>query len=88
MNSTGTALDALALQRVFSGLVASYPVNIFDSVSAIVYYDWNSEKAYLFAGYQKTHDAWKLNIMAYTSDSGIASYLSGNGIRLMLTYNH
>ena len=87
-SNSGSALDELTFNRSFTGILASYPVSVFDNVNAIIYYDWMNNKAYLFAGYQRTFDNFKYNLMVYTSDANTASYISGNGVRFIVTYNH
>ncbi len=80
----------------FSLISLSYPIGIFDNLSAIVYFDWDNKSAYNFINWQKQFDKITLYIMGYwnpenyqipTLDKGENLY-AGKGLQLMLVYNH
>jgi hypothetical protein len=74
----------------------SYPVSIFDNLSAIVYYDWNNKKAYNFLNWQKQFDNITLYFMGFWNpkdynipEQGVGQNLfAGRGIQVMLVFNH
>jgi len=80
----------------FSLLSMSYPVGLFDNVSAIVYYDWKNNNAYNFVNYQKQIKNISLFAMAYwnpesyaiPTQGGSTNLFGGKGIQLMLVWNH
>ncbi|CAH8285610.1 hypothetical protein EV196_10650 [Mariniflexile fucanivorans] len=79
-----------------SALTASYPLNIFDNLSTILYYDWESENMTFFVNYE--HQFKKLTgylMLLYNpetqqaiQENDLVSNFSGPGIRFMLVYNH
>jgi hypothetical protein len=80
----------------FSLLSLSYPLGLFDNVSAIVYYDWTNSKAYSFVNWQRQFDRLTLYVMGYanpryynipTRQSGETTY-AGTGIQLMVVFNY
>ncbi len=80
----------------FSAVSFSYPVGIFDKLSAVFYYDWNSQSVYNFVNWQKTYNAISIHLMAYWNpvnsslpNSGLSSGLyGGKGLQLMLVFNY
>jgi hypothetical protein len=80
----------------FSLMSVSYPVSIFDNLSAIVYFDWNKKKAYNFINWQKQFDKITLYFMGFWNpvdynipDQGQGQNLfAGKGVQVMLVFNH
>lgn len=87
---------AMSQTATFSLLSLSYPIGIFDQVSAIIYYDWNNANAYNFVNYQKQFSKLTLYVMAYWNpenfnvplQGGSTTVFGGKGIQLMLVFNH
>jgi hypothetical protein len=79
----------------FSLLTASYPAGLFDNLSAIIYYNWNSHQIYNFATWQRQSDNIVFYLMAYwnpegyglPSQTGTQNYFSGKGFRIMFVCN-
>lgn len=71
-----------------SAVMADYPSGITDNYIAIIYYDWNQRLGYPFGGWQRTYDKWQFNLMAYSVPAGASPLFSGNGIELLVTFNH
>ncbi|MBT6007449.1 MAG: hypothetical protein HOG79_17140, partial [Prolixibacteraceae bacterium] len=80
----------------FSLLNLSYPIGMFDNLSAIVYYDWTNNKSYNFINWQKQFDKISLFFMGYwnpevfqiptqTTDQNL---YGGKGIQVMFVFNH
>jgi hypothetical protein len=80
----------------FSLLSVSYPVSIFDNITGIVYFDWNSKKSYNFLNWQKQFDNITLYFMGYWNPvqynipaQGLGENLfAGKGVQVMLVFNH
>ena len=80
----------------FSLLSMSYPIGLFDNISAIVYYDWSSNNAYNFVNYQRQFENISLYVMGYwnpenykiPTQGGSTNLFGGKGIQLMLVWNH
>lgn len=80
----------------FSLLNLSYPIGMFDNLSAIVYYNWTDNKSYNFINWQKQFDKITLFVMAYwnpkeyqipTQNTG-QTLFAGKGIQLMFVWNY
>lgn len=79
----------------FSALLARYPLNLLDSLGAILYFDWRHEQAYGFANWQRTYDHWQFHVMAFWNprQAQIINVQSGNnlfggkGFQLMAVWN-
>lgn len=80
----------------FSLLNLSYPMGMFDNISAIVYYDWTNKKSYNFLNWQKQFDRFSLYLMGYinpkeynipTQGAGEILY-AGRGVQVMVVFNH
>lgn len=79
-----------------SAFTVSYPINLFDNLSTIFYYDWEAENITFFVNYE--HQFKKLTgylMLFYNPETqqvirqnDLVNNFSGPGIRLMLVYNH
>lgn len=80
----------------FSLLQLSYPIGIFDNISAMIYYDFRTNKTYNFLSWQKTFDKISLYLIGYLNpeEYNIPAYggknnlYAGKGIQFMFVYNH
>ncbi len=84
----------------FTAAMASLPLGMFDAITAIAYYDWDSRQLRKYLRYSRTYDALSVNLMLSTSprrDSYEPKYqqylpdqLAGFGttVNFMLIYNH
>jgi hypothetical protein len=80
----------------FSLLNLSYPIGMFDNLSAIIYYNWTDNKAYNFINWQKQFDKITLFVMAYwnpkeyqiPTQNTEQTLFAGKGIQLMFVWNH
>jgi len=80
----------------FSLLNLSYPLGLFDKISAIVYFDWANNKAYNFLNWQRVFNKYTLYLMAYINpkDYNIPTpgsddlLYAGSGIQLIFVFNH
>lgn len=80
----------------FSLISLSYPVSLFDNVSAIVYYDWTNNKAYNFLNWQRQSNRFTYYLIGYVNPKqydipaqGTGDILyAGSGIQLMVVFNH
>ena len=80
----------------FTAATVSYPLGIFDNISAIVYRDWTNENTYNFINWQHTLNRFTFYLMAFLNPetfrlpqvSDAAKMFSGKGFQLMLVFNH
>lgn len=89
---------AFAFENVtsFSLLNVSYPIGMFDNLSAIIYYNWTDNKAYNFINWQKQFNNITLYVMAYWNPKDYQiptqnteqTLFAGKGIQLMFVWNH
>lgn len=79
-----------------TALSASYPLGLFDNLSAIIYYDWTNEKVYNTIQLQHQFAAWTLNVLAFWNprDANLPqqgetqNLLGGKGIQLLAVYKY
>ncbi len=80
----------------FSLLTFSYPIGLFDKLSAIVYFNWTNKTLYNFVTWQKQFDNLMLYLMGYwnpdayelPAQTGSENMFSGKGIQIMFVFNH
>lgn len=80
----------------FSLLNLSYPIGLFDNLSAIVYYDWTNKTSYNFISWQKQLNKISLYLMGYINPKNYKiptqgrgeMLFAGTGIQIMLVFNH
>lgn len=75
---------------------ANYPLGFFDTITAMCYYNWNSQDKTVFVNYEHQFSKITGYVMFYYNpdtqqaiqDNELNNNFSGPGIRLMLVYNH
>ncbi len=79
----------------FSGLSLSYPVGMFDNISAMIYYDWTNNGSYNFINWQRQLNHITLYVMAYWNPATYqipaqaeSNRFAGKGLQVMLVWNH
>jgi hypothetical protein len=79
-----------------SALLADYPLSFLDTVLAIIYYDWEIDDWSGFLTWRRSYDQWQVHASAFRNpdrtsiaqDATTGSSFSGNGVQLMLVFNH
>ena len=74
-----------------SAYMLTYPIGLFDSLSAIGYYAWDEEEYSQHLSWQRTYDTWTidLSLFRYPDNTQAGNVLrSGYGGQLMLIYYH
>jgi hypothetical protein len=80
----------------FTGTSWSYPLGMFDNISAIFYYDWTNDNLYNFVNWKRQFNKFSFYLMAYWNPKNYkmpqqdnsGELFSGKGIQIMLVYNH
>ena len=80
----------------FSALNVTYPLGLFDDISAIVYYDWKNNNTYNFINWKKQFRNLSLYVMGYANpksyniplQEGGQDYFIGTGMQVMVVYNY
>jgi hypothetical protein len=80
----------------FSLLSISYPIGIFDNLSAMVYYSWDMDEFYTFLNWQRTYNRISLHLMTYWNpetfnlpQQNLSNNLfGGKGVQFMFVFNH
>ncbi len=80
----------------FSGLSLSYPIGIFDRLSAILYYDWTDKKSYNFINWQREMNHVTFYLMGYWNPKNYQlpaqslenNRFAGKGLQVMVVWNH
>ena len=79
-----------------TALSVMYPIGMFDTINAILYYDWNNKALYNFVNWYRQFDHTTLYVMGYWNPennqlptTGVAENLYGGvGIQVMFVLNH
>lgn len=81
---------------IFGLLSASYPINIFHRVQAMVFYDFSNSDIYRFINWSLTYDRWTFYLMGFWNPDRFKLYnldyqtslYAGWGFQLMAVFNH
>lgn len=79
-----------------TGLMFTYPIGLFDTLSSFVFYSWDAELALLYLSWQRNYDDWTFVLNTFLSSDAESSFslgqgisdFSSRGIQLMLIFNH
>ncbi|MBS4013994.1 MAG: hypothetical protein KGZ97_09615 [Bacteroidetes bacterium] len=85
-----------ANKKYFSAASLSYPLDIFNNLSAMVYYDWSNKNYYNFLNFQHSRDNVSFFIMAFWNpetfnlpqQNEASKLFAGRGMQLMVVYNY
>lgn len=93
-----TDQEAYAFENTvtFSLLSLSYPIGLFDNLSAIIYYNWTDNSLYNFINWQRDFSHFTLYVMAYWNPDdyyvplqhSAENLYAGKGLQVMLVLNH
>jgi len=80
----------------FSGLSLNYSLGTLDRISIILYRDWIDQDWYRLITLQRTYDNWIIYLLGFWNPNNIQLYqtqggnslFAGNGIQLMIVFNH
>ncbi|MCK5145791.1 hypothetical protein KAR48_03495 [bacterium] len=80
----------------FTALSLNYPLGLLDTVSGLLYRDWDSGSWYRFIRWQRTYDAIQLHAMAFWNPDrfamlpqmGSSPAMAGKGFQLLFVFNH
>lgn len=86
--ASGTEFSGSGNTREYSALMTDFSVTLLDTVRAIGYYDWDSEDVYAYLGIERAYDNWMVNLSGFSGPGDRGSVYDGDGIMLMLTFNH
>jgi len=79
----------------FSALSLGYPLGLLDSLSFIIYYDWDNKDLYSFLNWRRTYDRWTINVIGFWNPARFQIYqnlpentlYAGKGFQIMLVFN-
>ena len=80
----------------FTAASLSYPLGIFDNISAIIYRDWTNENIYSFVNWHRQFNRLGFYLMGFWNPETFhlpqqtegAQMFSGRGVQFMLVFNH
>lgn len=81
----------------FTALSLNYPLGLLDTVTGMLYYDWENDSFYRFIRFQRTWDRWQIHLMGFWNpdefelfqNSGYTNNLfAGKGVQVMVAFNH
>lgn len=88
INSTGQKFGQNDRTLNYTAVMGDYLLGIIDSLTGILYYDWDQNKGYLFLGWQRSYDNWRINVLTFSNPDNNSTSFGGNGVQLIFTYNH
>jgi hypothetical protein len=79
-----------------SALSVNYPLGPMDSVTGILYYDWENEDWYRFVNWQRRYDNWSFYVMGFWNPEQFQiqqrvearGTYAGKGMQVMVVFNH
>lgn len=80
----------------FSAFSLNYPLGLLDTISGMIYYDWENEEWYRFLNLQRTLDRFQFYLMLFwnpdefqifQNQSGV-NVFNGKGFQMMFVFNH
>ena len=80
----------------FSALSLSYPINVFNNIRVMTFYNWKDNKGFLFLTWLKQFNRLSFYVMGYWNpqtfslpgQSAIGNRFAGKGAQVMVVWNH
>ena len=80
----------------YSAFSLSYPLNIFDHLSAMTFYNWRESQSYFFLTWQKQLNHFSCYVMGYWNPQTFTlpamgnntNRFAGKGVQMMVVWNH
>jgi hypothetical protein len=92
-SNAGSAM-AKASESNYAVLAANYPVGLLNTISGVVYYNFDTEQWYRFINIQRKYDFWSFYLMMFSNPKtgtsispGSSDLFSGKGIQFMTVVN-
>ena len=87
---------AFAHNTTFSAFSLSYPINAFDNISGVTYFNWTNSKSYFFLTWQKQMNRFSFYMMGFWNpkndvlpgQGNSGNRFAGKGVQLMVVWNH
>lgn len=82
--------DLFDQQSQFSTLMITYPLTLFDNLSSITYYSWDTNEWSQYISWQRTYNRvmLNLNLFHFPEQPSRLQSMAGYGIELKFIYNH
>jgi hypothetical protein len=93
--SNNSGNEETAINNNYSVLAISYPLNLINNLTLMVYYNWNSKEWYRFVNCQLKYDYFSFHFMTFWNPDTFALYsgtnsrnmFTGKGIQVMAVLN-
>ncbi|MFW6140722.1 MAG: hypothetical protein ACOC5S_05145 [Acidobacteriota bacterium] len=80
----------------FSAVSLNYPLGLLDSISGMIYYDWDNHDFYRFINWKRTYNRWQIYVMGFWNPEEFLIYqgnletslFTGTGFQFMVVYNY
>jgi hypothetical protein len=80
----------------FSALTLNYPLGLVETLTGMIYYDWENHSWYRFISFQRMSDRWSIYLMGFWNPGRFQIYqnltetslFAGKGFQIMLVFNH
>ena len=88
-------LSGKGMKNTFTGISVTYPFGLLNTISAVVYYNWEPQEWSRFVSLQRKYDYWSFYAMFFWNPDTYAIYsikndrnlFAGKGIQLMAVVN-
>lgn len=94
INSGETLKNASKLGS-FSGLIATYPLTLFDQVAWYMIYDWEQQQSFQYVRWQRSYNSWLINLAWFWSSGDKTVFenpalltTGTSGFQLIIIFNH
>lgn len=80
----------------FSAISLNYPLGLLDSISGMIYYDWENKDFYRFINWRRTYNRWQIYVMGFWNPEEFlifqgnldSNLFTETGFQIMIVYNY
>lgn len=74
----------------------NYPLGLLDTISGLIYFDWETKDLYRFLTLKRNYDNWSFYLFTFWNpdeykldiNSRESNQFAGKGVQLMVVFNH
>lgn len=88
IRSSGSGIFRQDNDYMTSAISVDLSSGILDTITTIIYFDWQNDEFYPNLSWRRTYDNLLVNITAFYNNSNTANAYSGTGVLITLSYNY
>ncbi len=88
IQSLGSKVEDITKRGELSIISLNYSLSIIDKLNFVEYYNWSMSELYTYFIWQRVYDNFMINLTLFSAKNNYTNSMNGNGLQIMVSYNH